>query len=85
MGLAYYAALYYALVLENAAVNAGGAHEGLIGLGFATGPAAGLIGEGLARTVVGKVGGLLIGLGPLFAVCGAFALRSLIRMPRAQE
>jgi hypothetical protein len=85
MGLSYYAALYYALVLENAAVNAGGAHEGLIGLGFATGPACGLGAQALAPAVGSKVGGLLVGLGPMFLLCGAAALRALIRMPREPD
>src|SRR6185503_8589756 len=43
-GISYTAALFYALVVRNAAVDAGGAHEGLIGLGFALGPASGLAG-----------------------------------------
>jgi len=41
-GLIYYAALYHAMVLLNASIQAGSAHESLIGLGFALGPAAGL-------------------------------------------
>lgn len=41
-GFAYYSALYYALVVKNASVDAGGAHEALIGLGYALGPLAGL-------------------------------------------
>jgi predicted MFS family arabinose efflux permease len=41
-GLTYYAALYYAMVMKNAAVEAAGAHEGLIGSGFVVGPAMGL-------------------------------------------
>ncbi len=46
-GVAYYASLYYALLVKNASVDAGGAHEGLIGLGFALGPLAGLAGQAL--------------------------------------
>lgn len=49
MGQVYYAALYYAMVVRNAAVDAGGAHEGLIGAGFFLGPVIGLAGEGLAH------------------------------------
>jgi predicted MFS family arabinose efflux permease len=41
-GLTYYAALYYAMVMKNAAVEAAGAHESLIGSGFVVGPAMGL-------------------------------------------
>ncbi|MEP7050679.1 MAG: MFS transporter [Pseudomonadota bacterium] len=47
-GFLYTAALYYAQVVENASVDAGGAHEALIGLGYAVGPAAGLIGSAIA-------------------------------------
>jgi MFS family permease len=44
MGIIYYAALYYAMSVGRAAVDAGGMHEGLIGVGYTVGPAAGLIG-----------------------------------------
>jgi hypothetical protein len=47
-GFLYTAALYYAQVVQNASVDAGGAHEALIGLGYAVGPAAGLIGSAIA-------------------------------------
>ncbi|MDG2030040.1 MAG: hypothetical protein P8J45_03435 [Phycisphaerales bacterium] len=43
-GLTYYSAIYYVLALGNAAVDAAGTHEGLIGVGYAAGPAAVLIG-----------------------------------------
>ena len=43
-GFLYTAALYYAQIVQNASVDAGGAHEALIGLGYAFGPSAGLIG-----------------------------------------
>ncbi|MFB3891696.1 MAG: MFS transporter [Phycisphaerae bacterium] len=42
-GAVYYGALYYAMVVKNASVAGGGAHEGLIGLGFFLGPGAGLL------------------------------------------
>jgi hypothetical protein len=48
-GLLYTAALYYAQVVQNASVDAGGAHEALIGAGYALGPLAGLIGTALAH------------------------------------
>ncbi len=44
MGIIYYAALYYAMALGNAQVDASGKHESLIGMGYALGPAAGLFG-----------------------------------------
>jgi len=77
VGMVYYAALYYAIVVRNAAVDAGGVHESLIGLGFAAGPAAGLIGMALADAVGGPVAGLAAGAGPLMAACAIGALWSL--------
>ena len=71
MGMAYYAALYYAIVIRNASVGAGGAHEGLIGLGFTLGPAAGLIGHGLAAQGLGLSGGMLAAAAP-FALFAAW-------------
>ena len=78
----YYAALYYALVVKNASVDAGGGHEGLIGLGMAFGPAAGLVGMGLAGVVGQQVYGVLIGIAPVFLVCSAGALRQAAQARR---
>ena len=47
MGLTYYAALYYALAVGHAAVDAGGTFEALIGLGHCVGPLLGLCGHAL--------------------------------------
>jgi len=81
-GLVYYAALYYALAVKNAAVEAGGAHEALIGCGFALGPLCGLVGLGLTRVTGGYVEGMLLGAAPLVALCawgGAWPLIRLLR------
>jgi len=43
-GVVYYTALYYALSVGAAAVDAGGTHEALIGVGYTIGPAAALAG-----------------------------------------
>lgn len=43
-GVIYYAALYYAMSVGAAAVDAGGTHEALIGVGYAVGPAAAVAG-----------------------------------------
>lgn len=43
-GLTYYAAIYYALSVGRAEIDAAGTHEGLIGVGYAAGPAAALVG-----------------------------------------
>ena len=76
-GVVYYAALYYAMVVKNASVEAGGGHEGLIGLGFAVGPAAGLAGVALGPVLGGELPGTLAGVGPLLAACTIGALWSL--------
>jgi hypothetical protein len=43
MGIIYYAALYYAMAVGRAQVDAGGAHEALIGVGYSIGPLTGLV------------------------------------------
>ena len=81
-GMTYFASLYYGMVVKNAAVEAGGAHEGLIGAGFAVGPAAGLIGRQLAPALGGAVWGMAVGVGPVVAVCSVGAVASLVRVRR---
>ncbi len=73
-GLAYYAALYNAMVVKNAGVDAGSGHEGLIGLGFAIGPAMGLLGLALEPVFGSRMLGALAGVGPLFAVAAVGAM-----------
>jgi predicted MFS family arabinose efflux permease len=89
-GFAYTAALSYAMVVENASVDAGGTHEGLIGLGLGLGPLAGIAGYLLAgqRFVVmgGEIGslqGTLVAVSPLLMACVAGALRPMPRLLRA--
>ncbi|MEO0588314.1 MAG: MFS transporter, partial [Planctomycetota bacterium] len=77
MGAVYYAALYYALVVKRAAVDAGGIHEALIGGGFAIGPAIGLLGIGMAGWVGGATAGLLVGVLPWVAVTTALGVAGL--------
>lgn len=59
-GVIYYAALYYALSIGHAEVDAGGRHEGLIGAGYTLGPLAALLAPG------GPVGIVAVVLGMLF-------------------
>jgi hypothetical protein len=73
-GTTYYAALYYAMVVKNAAVEAGGAHEGLIGAGFAIGPLAGLAGGWIAPLVGGPVAGMAVGIAPIIVASSAGAV-----------
>ena len=84
-GIIYFAALYYAIVVKNASVEAGGGHEGLIGSGFALGPLAGLIGVALEPHIGSRVGGILLGVAPIFFICYFLAARSLTRLARPVE
>jgi predicted MFS family arabinose efflux permease len=80
-GFAYTAALYYALVVKNASVDAGGAHESLIGLGLGLGPLAGIAGHALTGYWVPLIGrsvgyteGMIVALSPLITLCVVGAL-----------
>ncbi len=85
-GFLYTAALYYAQVVQNASVDAGGAHEALIGLGYALGPSAGLIGTALAQNAAQGsapyIRGMTIATLPLIAASSLASLWPLIRRPR---
>jgi MFS family permease len=81
-GLIYYAAIYHAMVLANASVEAGGHHEALIGSGFALGPAVGLIGLGLQRWTGGSTAALLLAIGPFLVVLLVLAARPLWSVTR---
>ncbi len=88
-GFTYTAALYYALVSANASVDAGGAHEGLIGIGIGLGPLSGLAGQLLIgqRLPFWQAGpgleplvALALTTTPIIAVCLFGSLRSLFRL-----
>ncbi|MES1177373.1 MAG: MFS transporter [Myxococcales bacterium] len=85
-GFLYTAALYYAQLVENASVDAGGAHEALIGVGYALGPSAGLVGTALAGGAgpgsAAYVRGMSIATLPLIIACSLFALWPLVRPQR---
>lgn len=89
-GFAYTSALYYALVSENASVDAGGAHESLIGIGIGLGPLSGLAGQllvgvhlpfGQAQTPLGPFMALAFTTVPIITVCWLGSVRSLFRLP----
>jgi hypothetical protein len=77
-GVVYYAAIYYAMVVHNAAVDAGGGHEALIGSGFALGPLLGLAAMAIGPHVGGRLAGTLVGVGPLIVVCVALCAARLL-------
>ena len=76
LGVVYYAALYYAMAVGRAQVEAGGTHEALIGAGYTVGPAAGLTGSAIAGGI-GIVGVVwaLVGLAGIPAVRPYLAAR----------
>lgn len=78
-GLCYGAALYYALVVQNASVQAGGEHEGLIGVGFAAGPIAALIGIYLSEPLGSPIAAMLVGVAPVTLTCFLGGLAPLLR------
>ncbi len=82
-GIVYYAALYYAMAVKNASVEGGGAHEGLIGGGFAIGPALGLVAVAIAPRIGGEFIATLASVGPFFILCSIMAARPLVRRPRS--
>jgi MFS family permease len=85
-GLTYYASLYYAMVVKNAAVDAGGAHESLVGLGFAVGPLLALSGSWITQTTsCSKWCGVMAGATPVIVLCMLAGVWPLLRMPRKRE
>ncbi|MHC4305965.1 MAG: hypothetical protein ACYTFF_12380 [Planctomycetota bacterium] len=70
VGVIYYAALYYAMAVGRAQVEAGGTHEGLIGAGYATGPMIGLLGSAVAGGL-----GIVVAVWTLVGLAGAPAVR----------
>jgi len=84
-GLVYAAAIYYAMAVGDAAVEAGGTHEALIGAGYASGPLLMLGGLFAARTAgaepwTGQLGVIVVSL-VLLTLASAVAFRGG-RMPR---
>ncbi len=82
--MVYYSSLYYAMIVKNASVEAGGGHEGLIGAGFALGPVAGLVGVALQPALGSAVLGMVLGVGPVFVACFAVAWPALRQAAKAK-
>ncbi|MBC8309235.1 MAG: MFS transporter [Planctomycetes bacterium] len=62
MGVTYYAALYYAMAVGNAKVDAGGKHEAFIGGGYMVGPILGLASLQFASTSFTPIIYVVLGL-----------------------
>ncbi len=76
-GMTYYAALYYAMVMKNAAVEAGGDHESLIGSGFFVGPAIGLGAVYLFGAASTAASAMIVAVAPFLIICTIGSLWSL--------
>lgn len=87
-GITYYAAIYYAMSVGNAEVDAAGTHESLIGAGYAGGPLAGLVtvllvgGADPATTIAAlRIGLILL----VMTAAGWFALQPYRRARRERR
>lgn len=69
-GMIYYAALYYGMAVEHAAVDSGGRHEAIIGLGYILGPSMGLLGGAL------PIGGPTVTAGVMLMTCAVSVVGS---------
>jgi hypothetical protein len=78
MGLTYYTSLYYSMAIGQAAVDAGGNFEALIGLGYCVGPLLGILGQILGQAAAGPARGDAATVA-LTCLCGAFAARGVVR------
>jgi hypothetical protein len=83
MGITYYAALYYALAVGRAAVDAGGTFEALIGLGYCVGPLLGTAGHLAAGARAGSATVALTWAAA--ALVAVPALRSYQRARRSRQ
>jgi hypothetical protein len=90
IGMIYYAALYYAMAVGGAAVDASGIHEALIGAGYGLGPLAALGGTLFAESLhvapnAGMVGAVwaVLAVGVVFALRPYLAARAMRRLAAA--
>jgi hypothetical protein len=74
MGLTYYQSLYYSMAIGQAAVDAGGNFEALIGVGYCVGPLLGIVGQAVAGPVRGEAATVV-----LTWLCAALAARGVVR------
>lgn len=87
VGVIYYAAIYYAMSVGAAEVDAGGTHEAMIGVGYALGPAAGLLGFALADAIgpLTPPAGVIAVVWAMLAAGGILALVLVRRTPAASS
>lgn len=82
-GMIYYAALYYGMAVEHAAVDSGGRHEAIIGVGYILGPTLGLAGAQLSIGAA-ATGGALLMTGVVSTVGASLAMHFYLNARRAR-
>jgi len=85
--IVYSCAIYYAMTVGKAEVDAGGTHEGLIGVGYALGPLLGAIAFGVIaiRLDVGGAIALVTLVGGVMVIAAAAALRQYLTALRKRS
>jgi hypothetical protein len=78
-GMSYSSAMYCAMVVKEASVDAGGGHEAMIGLGLMIGPLAGLAGESLFKATNSFATGYVAAMAPIIGLCITAALWSIYK------
>ena len=82
MGVTYYAALYYAMAVGRAEVDAGGKHEAFIGGGYMVGPLLGLFSVQIANPADSSGFGVIIYVVFAFLICALLALGVICKKAR---
>jgi len=80
-GMSYSSAMYCAMVVKEASVDAGGGHESMIGLGLMIGPLAGLVGDSIHTATGSFTQGYVIAMAPVLGICIAAALWAISKRP----
>lgn len=82
-GMSYSSAMYCAMVVKEASVDAGGGHESMIGLGLMIGPLAGLVGESIYTATGSFAQGYVTAMAPVLGICIAAAIWAIYKRPPA--
>jgi MFS family permease len=80
-GMSYSSAMYCAMVVKEASVDAGGGHESMIGLGLMIGPLAGLAGDWIHTASDSYATGYITAMAPVLGVCILAAIWSIYKRP----
>jgi predicted MFS family arabinose efflux permease len=82
-GMSYSSAMYCAMVIKEASVDAGGGHESMIGLSLMIGPLAGLVGDWIHEASDSFATGYVTAMAPVLGVCITAAIWSIYKRPPA--